>query len=65
MLFVTASDCCVSRGTSHITFCLFMFPLNISCPLLWTDIYFLSIVMLHTSSHKTPNDISGAVFHSW
>ena len=62
MLFVTASDCRVSRGTYHITVFLFLVPLIIYCTLFWTDIYCLSSVMVHPSSHKTPNDINGAVF---
>ena len=62
MLFVTTFDCCVFRGTSHITFFLFLVPLIIYCPFLWTDISCLYIVMVYPSSHKNPNDISGAVF---
>ena len=33
MLFVTASDCCVSRGNSHFPV-IFLVPLIISCPFL-------------------------------
>ena len=62
MLFSIASDCCVSRGTFHITPCLFMVPFIIYCPFFWTDISFFYSVMVHPSSHKTPDDISGAVF---
>ena len=38
MLLVTASYCCVSKETSHITVFLFLVPLIISCTLLWTYI---------------------------
>ena len=62
MLFVTASDCCVSRGTSHIPVLLFLVPLIISCPFFLTGGSCLSSVMVHPSSHKTPNGISGDVF---
>ena len=62
MLFITASYCCVLRSTSHIPFLLFMVPLILYCPFFWTGISCLYSVMVYTSSHKTPNDISGAVF---
>ena len=62
ILFATTSDCCVSRVTSHITVFLFLAPFIICCPFFWTDISCLSSVMVHPSSHKTPNNISGAVF---
>ena len=52
MLFTTVSDCCVSKGTSHITVCLFLVDFIISCPLLRTNISCLSSLMVHTSSHK-------------
>ena len=62
MLFVTASDCCVSRVTYHIPVFLVLVPLIVSCPFSWTYISCLSIFMVHPSSHKTPNDVSGDVF---
>ena len=62
IVFVTASYCCVSRRTYHIPIFLFLVPLIIYCPFYWTAISCLSSVMLHQLSHKTPNDISGAVF---
>ena len=65
IVFVTASGFCVSRGTSHILVFLFLVPLIISWPLFCTDIYCLSSVMVHPSSHNIPNDISGAVFIFW
>ena len=49
-------------GTSQIPDFLFLVPLIISCPFFWTDISCLSVVMVHISSHKTPNVISGDVF---
>ena len=52
------SYCFVSRGTSHISVYLFLLPFIICCPFL-TDISFLSSLMMHPSSHKNPNDISG------
>ena len=52
MLFTTFSDCCGPRGTSHITAFLFLVPLIIFYILFWIDIYFLSSVMVHPSSHK-------------
>ena len=61
MLFTTFSDYCGPRGTSHIPVFLFLFPLVIYSPLFWMDIYFLSSVIVHPSSHKTPNNINGAV----
>ena len=33
-----------------------------SCPLFWTDISYLSSVMVHPSSHNTPNEINVSVF---
>ena len=62
LLFTTFSDCCAPRETSHIPVLLFLAPLNISFPLFWIDIAFLSSVMVHPYSHKTPNDINGAVY---
>ena len=62
MLFTILSDCYVPRGTSHIPAFLFLVPFIISSPLFWMDIYFLSIVMVHPSSHKNPNDIHGDVY---
>ena len=62
MLFTTFSYCCVPRGISHIPVFLFLFPLNISFPFFWVSISCLSSLMVHPSSHKTPNDINGAVF---
>ena len=62
MLFLTGSDCYVSRGNSHIPDILFIVPLIISCPFSWTYISCLYSVMVYPSSHKNPNDISGAVF---
>ena len=47
--------------TSHILVCLFVCPVRICCPLFWTVIVFLSIVMVHPSSYRTPKDMSGAV----
>ena len=41
---------------------IFLVPFIISCPSFWTDISFLSSVMVHPSSHETPNDISVAIF---
>ena len=61
MLFTTFSDCCVPRGTSHITVFLFLVPLIISSPLSWIEIYCLYRMMVNPSSHKIPNDINGAV----
>ena len=49
------------RGNYHIPVCLFLVPLIFSCPFFWTDISWLSSVMVHTSSHNTPNYINGAV----
>ena len=62
ILFVTDSDCWVSKGTSHIPIFLFLVTLIIYFPFLWTDISCLSNVMFFPSSHKTPNDINGSVF---
>ena len=60
MLFTTTSDCCISRGTYHIPVCLFLVP-SIFIVHFGTKISSLSSVMVHPSSHKTPNDISGDV----
>ena len=60
ILFTTFSSCCVSRGTSHIPVFFFLVPLIISSPFLWMEISCLSSVLVHPSSHKTPNDINGA-----
>ena len=62
ILFITVSDYFVPRGTSRIPVFLFLVPLIIYFPFFWTDISCLSIVMVHISLHKTPNDINGAVF---
>ena len=62
ILFTKFSNFCVSRGTSHIPVFLFLVPLIIFYPLLWIVIYFLSSVMVHPSSHKTPHDINGDVY---
>ena len=61
MLFAIFSGCCDPRNTSHIPVFLFLAPLIISSPLFRMDIACLSIVMVHPSSHKTPNYINGAV----
>ena len=61
MFFTTFSDCCGPRGTSHVPVFLFLFPLIFSSPLFWMEISYLSSVMVHQSSHKTPNDINRAV----
>ena len=61
MFFTTFSDCCGPRGTSHTPVLLFMVPLIIYSPFFWIEISILSSVMVHLSSHKTPNDINGAV----
>ena len=61
MLFTTFSDCCGPRGTSHISVFLFLIPFILPSPFLWMDIACLSSVMVHPSSHKTPNDINGDV----
>ena len=61
MLCTTFSDCCVPRSTYHITVCLFLVPLIIYFPLFWMGISCLYSVMMHPSSHKTPNDINGDV----
>ena len=62
MLFARTSDFVVSKGNSHIPVCLFLVPFIIFCPFFLTDISYFSSVMVHLSSHKTPNDISGAIF---
>ena len=54
-------DCCGPRGTSHIPVFLFLVLLIISSPFFSMDIFCLSSVMVHLSSHNTPNDINGAV----
>ena len=61
MLFTTFSDCCGPRGTSHIPVFLFLVSLIISSPYFWMEIYCLSSVMVHPSSHITPNYINEAV----
>ena len=48
MLFTTFIDFCGPRGTSHIPVFFILVPK--SC---------LSSVMVHPSSHRTPNDING------
>ena len=58
ILFTKFSDCCCPRGTFCIPVILLMVPSIISSPLFWMEIYCLSSVMVHTSSHKTPNDIN-------
>ena len=62
MLLTTFSDFCGPRGTCNIPVFLFLVPLIVSYPFLWMDIACLSSVVLHPSSHNTPNDINGAVF---
>ena len=47
--------------TFNYSWCLFI----ISCPLFWTDTSCLSSVVVHPSSHKTNNDISGSVLDLW
>ena len=61
MLFTTFSDYCGPRGTSHIPVFLFLVPLVISSPFFWMIISCLYSVMVHPSSHKTHNNINGAV----
>ena len=61
VLFTTFSYCCVSRGTSHIPVFLFLVPLIIYDLFFWMDSSCLYSVMVHPSSHKTPNNINGAV----
>ena len=46
MLFITASDCRVFRGTSHIPVCLFLVLFICYCTFLWTDISCLYSVFL-------------------
>ena len=65
ILFTTFSECFVSRDTSHIPVFLFLVPLIISFPLFWIEIYCLYNVMVHPSSHKTPNDINGTFYIFW
>ena len=57
ILFVTDSDCCVSRGTYQIPVWFFLVPLIMSCIFFWTDISWLYSVMVHPSSHNTPYNI--------
>ena len=64
ILFVADSDCCVSRGTYHIPFFLFLVTLIIYFPFFWTNISCLSSVVVHPLSHKTPTGISEVVFIS-
>ena len=40
---------------------MFLVPLIISYPFFWTNISCLFIVVVNTSSHKTPNGINGSV----
>ena len=61
VIFTTFSYCCGPRGASHIPVLLFLVPLIISSPFFWMYISCLSSVMLHPSSHRTPNDINGDV----
>ena len=61
MLFAAISDCFISRGTSCIPVNWLLVPFNIFCPFFWTYIYCLSSMVVHPSSHKTHNDISGDV----
>ena len=46
-LFVTDSDCLVSRDTSQIPVFLFLVPLIIYFPFFWTNISCFSSVMVH------------------
>ena len=62
MLFYAYSDCFVYKGTYHIPVCLFLVTFIISCTFFGTRIPCLSSVVLHPSSHKAPDDISGDVF---
>ena len=62
MLFATMSYCCFSGGPSQIPVCLFLVPFMIRFPFLGAGISCLSSVMVHPSSHKTPNEISGFIF---
>ena len=61
MLFTTGFDCFVIRWTSHFPVCLFLVPFKICFPLFWTVISCWSGVVVHTSSHRTPNNMSGVV----
>ena len=61
MLFTVNFYFCVSSGTSCITVCLLLLPLNIWCPLFWTVLLCWSSVMVHPSSHRTHRYMSGAV----
>ena len=62
MLLTEFSDCCIPMGTSHITVVLFLVTLIISSPWFWIYIACLSSVTVNPSSHKTTNDIDGAVW---
>ena len=62
ILFTTFYNCCVPRGTYHIIVLFFLVTLIIYLPFLWIDSSCLSSIMLHPSSHKTPNDINGAAY---
>ena len=62
IIFVTSSDCYVYRGSYHVPVCLFLVPFIIPCQVLWIAISCLYSVMVHSSSHKTPNDIIAATF---
>ena len=62
MIFTIFSYCCFPRGTSHIPVLLFLVLFIINFPLFWMEISFLSIVMVHPSSHRAPNDNNGAVW---
>ena len=52
----------IDKVNSHITVCLFLYPIHIFCPLFWTYIVFLSSVMVQSLSHRTPKDIIGDIF---
>ena len=60
ILFTTIFDCFVYRGTYHIPVCLLLVPFNICCTFDFTVNVWYS-VMMHPSSNKTHNNISGAV----
>ena len=62
ILFTTCSNCCGPRCTYYIPVFLFLVPFIIHSPFLWMDIACLSSLMVHPSSHKTPNDIKRAVY---
>ena len=61
MLFTNFSDFCGPRGTSYIPVLLFLVPLIISSPFFYMYIPFFSSVMVHPSSHNTPNNLNEAV----